>query len=67
MLAAVFRREPSRAWLRWAREAHHGDVALACLDRAKALGDADALFEHGLLESEGLFGAAEAWAIASRT
>lgn len=53
------RRDPARAWLRWAREAHHGDVALACLDRAVALGDPDARFEHALLEMEGLFGAAE--------
>lgn len=57
--AAAFRRDTARVWLRWAREAHHGDVALACLDRAVALGDADARFERGLLESEGLFGAAE--------
>ncbi|HXC16037.1 MAG TPA: hypothetical protein VNV60_01205 [Holophagaceae bacterium] len=53
------RRDPARIWLRWAREAHHGDVALACLDRAMALGDADARFEHALLEAEGLFGAGE--------
>lgn len=53
------RQDPARAWLRWAREAHHGDVALACLDRAVALGDPDAWFEHALLEMEGLFGAAE--------
>lgn len=53
------RRDPAARWLRWAREAHHGDVALACLDRAVALGDADARFEHALLEMEGLYGAAE--------
>lgn len=55
-VAAHFARVPSRAWLRWAREAHHGDVALACLDRAVRLGDADALFEQGLLEAGGVFG-----------
>jgi TPR repeat protein len=59
VLAAMARRDPARIWLRWAREAHHGDVALACLDRAMALGDADARFEHALLEAEGLFGAGE--------
>jgi len=58
-LPARFRRDPARLWLRWAREAHHGDVALACLDRAMALGDADARFEHALLEAEGLFDAGE--------
>lgn len=59
VLAVLPRRDPARIWLRWAREAHHSDVALACLDRSMALGDADALFEHALLEAEGLFGAAE--------
>ncbi|HET8900929.1 MAG TPA: hypothetical protein VFM84_03235, partial [Holophagaceae bacterium] len=59
VLAAMGRRDPARLWLRWAREAHHGDVALACLDKAMALGDADARFEHALLEAEGLFGAGE--------
>ena len=59
VLAATGRRDPARLWLRWAREAHHGDVALACLDKAMALGDADARFEHALLEAEGLFGAGE--------
>ena len=57
--AARFKADPAAAWLRWARASHHGDVALACLDRAVALGDADAVFEHGLLEREGVFGAAE--------
>lgn len=51
-----FTRDRAGTWLRWAREAHHGDVALACLDRAVRLGDMDAVFEHGLLEMEGLFG-----------
>jgi hypothetical protein len=59
VLAAMGRRDPARLWLRWAREAHHGDVALACLDKAMVLGDADARFEHALLEAEGLFGAGE--------
>lgn len=59
VLVALPRRDPARLWLRWARQAHHGDVALACLDRAMALGDADARFEHALLEAEGLFGAGE--------
>lgn len=59
VLAALPRRDPARLWLRWAREAHHGDVALACLDRAMASGDPDARFEHALLEAEGLFGAGE--------
>ncbi len=58
-LASRFVKDPAAAWLRWAREAHHGEVALACLDRAMKLGSADALFEHALLEMEGFFGAAE--------
>lgn len=58
-LTMPFRRDPACVWLRWARQAHHGDVALACLDKAMALGDADARFEHALLEAEGLFGAGE--------
>lgn len=57
--AARFKKEPAQAWLRWARASYHGDVALACLDRAVALGDADAVFELGLLEMEGLYGAVE--------
>ena len=58
-LGARFRKDPGRLWLRWARQAHHGDVALVCLDRAMGLGEVDALYEHALLESEGFFGAAE--------
>lgn len=58
-LASRFVKDPAARWLRWAREAHHGDIALACLDRALALGDPDARFEHALLEMEGCFGAAE--------
>lgn len=58
-LASRFVKEPAATWLRWARQAHHGDVALACLDRAMALGSDDARFEHALLEMEGFFGAAE--------
>ena len=56
VLSALPRRDPGRLWLRWAREAHHGDVALACLDRAVRLGGADALFEQGLLEAGSIFG-----------
>lgn len=55
-LLARFQREPAKAWLRWAREAHHGDIALACLARAESLGDLEAAFERGLVEMEGLFG-----------
>lgn len=58
-LASRFVKDPAATWLRWAREAHHGEVALACLDRAMKLGSADASFEHALLEMEGCFGAAE--------
>jgi len=58
-LASRFVKEPAATWLRWARQAHHGDVALACLDRAMAFGSDDARFEHALLEMEGFFGAAE--------
>lgn len=58
-LASRFVKDPAATWLRWAREAHHGDVALACLERAMKLGGTDALFEHALLEMDGFFGAAE--------
>lgn len=53
---ARFDRDPGTLWIHWARHAHHPDMAWWCLERAVELGDAEAVFQEGLVYLEGGFG-----------
>jgi uncharacterized protein len=52
-----FAPDPEALWLHWARHAHHPETARRCLERAVRLGNAEALFQEGLIFLEGGFGA----------
>ena len=47
-LCARFTEDPGAAWLRWGRNAHYVPQGFSCLERAAALGNAEAHFELGL-------------------
>lgn len=54
---ARFAEAPALLWLHWARHAFRPEMARWCLDRAVQDGDAEALFQEGLIYLEGGFGA----------
>jgi hypothetical protein len=53
---ARFAPEPTALWLHWARHAHHPQQAWWCLEQAVSLGEAEAIFQEGLLYLEGGLG-----------
>ena len=53
---ARFAPDPGALWLHWARHAHHPQQAWWCLEQAVCLGDAEAIFQEGLLYLEGGLG-----------